>query len=91
MTSQLLIAGTESAPEERWQLNDHDEEILSSVLRELAPYATPAEQAAVVHERDGEVISAWDRDGALRLAQALQPAYGELAETLVRGQESSSG
>lgn len=83
MTSRLLLAGAASAPDDRWTLEDDDEAALATVLGQLAPFVTRPEDAAVVHERDGEVIAAWDRSGAVRLARALPPAYGELTDALV--------
>ena len=83
MTSELLLAGVQSTGEERRTLDDHDEDVLASVLSGLAAYTADPASAALVHMRHGEVISAWDRAGALRLAQALPPAYGELAEAIV--------
>jgi len=82
MASELLLDGIESVEGSRWPLADRDEEILRPVLRMLMPFAAQPGVAAVVHARGGEVIAGWNRDGALRLAHALPPAYEDLARAL---------
>jgi hypothetical protein len=50
--------------------------------RELVAFVTPPEQGAIAHERGGEIVAAWSREGALRLAQLLPPAYEGLAAAI---------
>jgi hypothetical protein len=82
MASELVLLRTGDRPEDRRLLADRDEEVLAHVFAELVRYTTTPAQAAIVHERDGEAIAAWDNAGALRLARALPPAYAELAAEL---------
>jgi hypothetical protein len=82
MASELVLPRTGDRPEERRPLDDRDEEVLAHVFAELALYTTTPAQAAILHERGGEAIAAWDNAGALRLARALPPAYAELAVEL---------
>jgi hypothetical protein len=82
MTSILLLRGVESSIEDRYPLDPAADEALSSASRELVSFATSAEQGAIAHERDGEIVAAWNHEGALRLAQLLPPAYAELANTI---------
>jgi len=84
MASYLLLAGIGSGPDDRWSLDERDEDNLAVALRELVPYTAEPDQAALVHERDGATIAAWDREGALRLAELLPPAYADLSNALVR-------
>lgn len=84
MAGRLILMPTVGATPDYWALGEHDEELLPAVLRDLAPYAAPVERAVLIHERDGNVISAWDEAGALRLAHALPPAYAKLAAALQR-------
>jgi hypothetical protein len=67
----------------RWDLDEGDEENLAAVFRLLAPYSTAPETAALVHGRDDDTIAAWDADGARRFAEAVPPAYSELAQAIL--------
>jgi hypothetical protein len=82
MASILLLRGVEGSSEDRYPLDPAADEALSAAYRELVSFATPAEQGAIAHERDGEIVAAWSHEGALRLAQLLPPAYAELANTI---------
>jgi len=82
MASVLLLRGVEGSSADRHPLDAEDEELLAPVLRELVGFATSAEQGAIALERDGEVVTAWSQEGALRMAQSLPPAYGELANAI---------
>jgi len=79
VASALLLDGPESLDDDRWTLDDRDEELLAPVIRDLVRFTVAAPRAAIVHERDGHVVAAWTADGARRLAQALPPSYSELA------------
>ena len=83
MASALLLRGPGSEAPDRWPLEDHDEEIVAAALRELVQYTVGAQRGAIAHERDGEIIAAWDEEGAHRLAQLLPPAYSELAAAIL--------
>jgi hypothetical protein len=82
VTSVLLLRGVEGSVGDRYPLDPGADEALSAASRELVSFATAAEQGAIAHERDGEIVAAWSREGALRLAQLLPPAYAELANTI---------
>jgi hypothetical protein len=82
MASVLLLRGIGSGPVDRHPLGDEDEELLAPVFRELVGFATSGEQGAIARERDGEIVAAWSQEGALRLAQRLPPAYGDLANAI---------
>lgn len=84
MASYLLLAGIGSGPDDRWSLDERDEDNLAVALPELVRYTAEPDQAALVHERDGATIAAWDREGALRLAELLPPACADLSNALVR-------
>lgn len=84
MASALLLRGPGSGPSDRWPLEARDEEIVALALRDLVQYAVDPQRGAIAHERDGEVIAAWDEEGALRLAQLLPPVYSDLAEAIVQ-------
>jgi hypothetical protein len=83
VTSDLLLRGVQSGDADRWRLDERDEEALELALRQLVEYATEPERAAIVHTRNGEIIAGWNREGALRLARLLPPAYDELRDALV--------
>ncbi len=82
MASVLLLRGPGSDAEDRHPLDAGDEEALASAYRELVGFATSVEDGAIAHERDGEIVAAWNHEGALRLAQLLPPAYGDLANAI---------
>jgi hypothetical protein len=82
MASVLLLRGVGCDVEDRYPLDAGDEELLAPAFRELVGFATSGEQGAIAHERDGELVAAWSREGALRLAQLLPPAYAELANAI---------
>ena len=83
MAGVLLLCGVESGPGDRYALSAAEEEALASAFRELVAFATPPEQGSIAHGRDGSIVAAWTREGALRLAQLLPPAYGDLAAAIV--------
>jgi hypothetical protein len=82
MASVLLLRGLGSRGDDRWTLEDRDEQLLAPVVRELVSFTVEPQRAAIVHERGGEIVAAWNEDGALRLAQALPPAYAALAAAI---------
>jgi hypothetical protein len=82
MASILLLRGVEGSSADRHPLDSEDEELLAPVFRELVGFATSPEQGAIALERDGEVVTAWSQEGALRMAQRLPPAYAELANAI---------
>jgi hypothetical protein len=86
MAGVLLLRGPASEDADRWPLDDRDEDNLASTWGPLVSHAVdPADEsrAAIAHERGGTIVSAWDQAGALRLAQALPPAYAELSEAIL--------
>jgi hypothetical protein len=82
MASVLLLRGSGSEGGDRVPLDAGDEEALASAYRELVAFATSSDEGAIAHERDGEIVAAWSQEGALRLAQLLPPAYGDLANAI---------
>lgn len=82
MASILLLRGIDGSVEDRYPLDLAAEEALSAAARQLVSFATPGEQGAIAHELDGEIVASWSREGALRLAQLLPPAYAELSNTI---------
>jgi hypothetical protein len=82
VTSVLLLRGLEGGPDERRPLDARKEEALASVTGELVSFAVSPDQGAIAHERDGQITAAWNRDGALRLAELLPPAFAELASAI---------
>jgi len=82
MASVLLLRGSGSEAGDRVPLNAGDEEALASAYRELVAFATSSDEGAIAHERNGEIVAAWSQEGALRLAQLLPPAYGDLANAI---------
>jgi hypothetical protein len=82
MASILLLRGVGSSSDDRHPLHAEDDELLAPVFRELVGLATSADQGAIALERDGEVVAAWSQEGALRMAQRLPPAYGDLANAI---------
>jgi hypothetical protein len=82
MPTVLLLRGIESGDQDRRALDERENEALAIAARELVSFATPADQGAVVHERDGEVVAAWTSEGALRLADLLPPAHDGLASEI---------
>lgn len=82
MASALLLRGAESGVEDRQPLGPAEEDALAPAFRELVSFATAPEQGAIAHERDGEIVAGWTREGALRLAQLLPPAFEELAAAI---------
>jgi hypothetical protein len=82
MASVLLLRGAESAVGDRHPLRPAEEDALAPAFRELVSFATPPEQGALALERDGDIVAGWTREGALRLAQLLPPAFEELASAI---------
>jgi hypothetical protein len=82
MGGVLLLRGLESGEEDRRPLEPREEEALASVAGELVAFATAPERGAVVHERDGQPVAAWDEAGAARLAQLLPPSCVELSNAI---------
>jgi hypothetical protein len=80
MASVLLLRGAESGVEDRHLVGPAEE--LAPAFPELVSFATPPEQGAIALERDGDVVAGWTREGALRLAQLLPPAFEELAAAI---------
>jgi hypothetical protein len=83
MASALLLRGRGSEARDRWPLEAGDEEAVAAAARELVAYTADPTDAPIAHERDGQIIAAWDVDGARRLAQLLPPAYAELSEAIL--------
>ena len=88
MASTLLLEGVSGGPDDRWSLDDRDEEALGPAFRCLVAHTTDPLGAAIVHERDGEPIAGWDAEGAIRLAGALPPSYADLSTELLRRHRS---
>jgi hypothetical protein len=82
MTSVLLLRGVDAEPDERRPLNAREDKAVAAAASELVSFAVSADQGAVAHERAGQITAAWTRDGALRLAELLPPAFTELATAI---------
>jgi hypothetical protein len=82
MATILLLRGLGSGSGDRRPLDAQDEELLAPIFRELVGFAVSPEQGAIALERDGEVVAAWSQEGALRMAQGVPPAYGDLASSI---------
>jgi len=80
----------ESGPSDRRSLDERGEEALVSASSGLVTFATASEHAAIVHERDGQSVGAWDRAGALRLAQLLPPAFADLSNAILERHQSNA-
>lgn len=62
------------APKE-WQLSEDDERLVRGFLQEMGPYAADVEKRSAVlvaTEDDGELVGAWNRDGAAWLAGTIK-------------------
>ncbi len=88
MASTLLLRGAASGPSDRHRLDERDEEMLACAFRDLISYSSSEKDGAIAHERDGEIVAAWNRDGALRLAQLVPPAYAELSSAILERHRS---
>jgi hypothetical protein len=56
--------------------------VIVDLSRGLVAFAVPASVASVVHELEDTAVG-WNRDGAVRLARMLPPAYHELAASIL--------
>jgi hypothetical protein len=83
MGTWLALTAGANGGSQRWELEEGDEENLAAAFRLLAPYVIEPESATLVHGRDGETIASWDSAGARRFAEAVPPAYSELAQAIL--------
>jgi len=66
----------------RLLLDPETQRVIVDLSRGLVAFVVPAPAAAVVHELEDTAVG-WDRDGAVRLARMLPPAYHELAASIL--------
>jgi hypothetical protein len=81
----LLLQVREEGLVERRPLTLREEDALASASDELVAFAIRPPAGAIALERDGEIVAAWTRKGALRLAELLAPAHEALAATILDG------
>ena len=91
MANVLLLRGAESGVEDRHPLSPAEEDALAPAFRELVSFVTPLEDGAIALERNGNIVTGWSQEGALRIAAVLPPAFEELAAAIRERHEITAG